>query len=72
MAEASLPTAKALRLAPGELLVFERGENEFQRLGGGASKFWRRHADSSGCRRLGINMCFGPPKLPVGLVAKGG
>jgi hypothetical protein len=56
MAEASLPMAKALR-KPGELLlIIERGENELQRLGGGASRLLRRHADSSGSRRVGMSM----------------
>ena len=54
MAEASLPTAKSLRELAGEARRVDRGENEFQRLGGGASKLLRRHADSSGSRRTGI------------------
>ena len=61
MAEASLPTAKALR-KPGELLIIERGENELQRLGGGASRLLRRHADSSGSRRVGIGPKAAKPR----------
>ena len=55
--EASLPRAKVLRM-PAELLIIElRGENELHRLGGGASRLFRRHADSSGWRRVGMLIC---------------
>ena len=60
--EASLPRAKVLRM-PAELLIIElRGENELHRLGGGASRLFRRHADSSGWRRVGMLMMS--PKWP--------
>jgi hypothetical protein len=59
--EASLPRAKVLRM-PAELLIIElRGENELHRLGGGASRLFRRHADSSGWRRVGMLMMW--PKV---------